>query len=184
METEFQQMKSVLDRDNAKLRILMVDPEIVGKILDSEKALPTEQRAKENAGSLDIGKLWGLKEELEDLKRDTERTINTLKKFVDAELSGDHKRRLDVRLATTLLPFGAYAANPDKPWGKMAIKLLPVGAMGDTYKAAFQLNRRSDDLLYDYYLQYLGRLLRYARPIMGEMKYNEDLELFDALHTP
>jgi hypothetical protein len=74
-----------------------------------------------------------------------------------------------------LIPFGAYVRDPDKDWGSMAIKTLPIGAIGDIDTPVFRLNRRVEMAMYDYYLVHLKYLFLLGTTVDGSWTDETDL---------
>jgi hypothetical protein len=141
--------------DGPRIRMLFSNPELVEDL----------------AGAIG-GKLWGDTENLWQLAKEARQTLDELK-FYLAGLPPAKLERVEVRLSHTLLPFGAFVTDPDKPWGKMAIKLLPVGAIGDLDPAVLRLNRRQDYTLFHFYLRYLKYLFLKGKPVLGAWSFGD-----------
>lgn len=133
-----------------KIRLLISDPELLRQIVavTGEKWL-----------------VWG-HERLDALAAEAEETIKELREFI-GNLDADARSRIEVRTSHTLLPFGALSRNPNRPWGKMAVRILPIGAIKVIHSPCLQLNCRSDDALYDHYLGHLKYLLLHGKPLSG-----------------
>lgn len=172
-ETRFAQVREVLNTDGGRVRLLLVDPSLVDRLI----------AAGDEIGANGPGDLWGRKEELARLKNEARSSLDALGVLYES-LSREQRTRLDVRKAHTLIPFGAYVRDPDKPWGKMAVKILPVGAMGDLEAPILRLNRRGDMALYDYYLKHLKYLFLRSTRVLGDWADDTDLRAdmaFDVL---
>ena len=102
--------------------------------------------------------IWGRDEDLLSLANEAQKSIDRLTHFIKS-LSLDQRRRINVRLSHTLMPFGATVRDADKPWGKMVVRMLPVGAIGDIPNPVIKLHRRRDKALFDHYLIHLRYLL-------------------------
>lgn len=139
------------------VRVLLSDPEVLRKVAGGADL-------ERGGGSPD---LWGATEQLSGLADTAERSVRTLTDFVQSHLDGSECKRLDVRVAHTILPFGAVVRDADKKWGKMLVRILPVGAFGAIGTPFLKLNRRANELLYDHYLGYLTHLIRKGRHILG-----------------
>jgi hypothetical protein len=146
--------------------MLLVDPVLV-------RALAAASGGSSD-GPVDRADLWGRREELEGLAREAQMTLEALKEYIQG-LPEEKAERVNVRVAHTLLPFGAYARDPDKAWGSMAIKLLPVGAIGDINAAVLRLNRRVEKAMYEYYLKHLKYLFLKSRTVDGRWSTGDDL---------
>ncbi|MHB1591231.1 MAG: hypothetical protein ACYCTW_06830, partial [Sulfuricella sp.] len=131
----------------------------------------TEQPNADGSESWD---LWGQKELLPALEKDARDALRDLIKFVGS-LPEEEQKRIAVSISHTLIPFGAYVRDPDKDWGKMAIKMLPVGAMRDIRSPVLRINRREDKSLYHYYLTYLKVLFMKSKHVAGGWKADADL---------
>lgn len=127
--------------------------------------------------------LWGRAEDLLGLASDAERALNTLRSFIN-EISEEQRRRIDVRVSHTLLPFAATVRDANKPWGKMVVRLLPVGAMGELSTPVIKLHRRRDRALYDYYYTHLKYLLAHGTSVLGHWDRGDDDLHIDNLPLP
>lgn len=92
-------------------------------------------------------------------------TIELLQGFVSN--LGSAGERVDVRVASTLLPFAGTVREPRMAWGRMVIRLLPLGALGELKMPVLKLSRRDDEALYQYYLNYFCYLLARGRHVAG-----------------
>lgn len=127
--------------------------------------------------------LWGRTEDLLGLAADAERAINLLKDFV-SEISEEQRSRIDVRLSHTLLPFAATVRDANKAWGKMVVRMLPVGAMGELSAPVIKLHRRKERALYDYYFTHLQYLMAHGTSILGHWDRGDDDLRMDNLPAP
>lgn len=158
-DDKFKIILKILDREHSKIRLMYNDPELLYNIAKSTHK-----------------QMWGTKEGLEDLMHDVLQSKDALSSFVNEKLTHDQKGRIDIRVSHTLLPFGATALDPDKPWGKMGIKLLPIGALGDLAEPEMKLNRRYEKAMYEYYLDHLKFLLLRGTHIEGGWTDETDLK--------
>jgi 3',5'-cyclic AMP phosphodiesterase CpdA len=165
-ENKFEHLAKVLSTPAGRVRMLLVDPELVLKL-----AAVSGGSSDGRTGRAD---LWGRREELEGLAKEAELTLGAVKDYIQ-RLPEEKAKRMNVRVAHTLLPFGAFARDPDKPWGCMAIKLLPVGAIGDIHAAVLRLNRRVERAMYEYYLRHLKYLFLKSRTVDGNWSSDDDL---------
>ena len=165
-ESKFARVRQVLDMPKGHVRLLLMDPLLIGRLIDVQVGSKLHNGLS--------GDLWGRREELSRLVLEAEMTLAEVAAFVDS-LKEDQKKRIDVRKSHTLLPFGAYVRHPDQPWGKMAVKILPIGAMGDLASPVLRLNRRADQALYDYYLNHLKYLFLKSTHVVGEWHDDDDL---------
>lgn len=163
-ESRFHHLREVLSRDSGRIRLLLMDPELVRGL-----RLAGDSESVESNGDL-----WGRAEELDRLATEAEETLSQVRRFSE-DLPSSHRSRIDVRVSHTLLPFGAYARYPDRPWGAMAVKMLPIGAIGDIHSPVLRLNRRVHMAMYDYYLRHLKYLLLKARVVCGDWSDQTDL---------
>lgn len=163
--SDFQALRQVLDTNEGRIRFLQVDPSLVRALSKAQLASPS--RSGE-------GDLWGRTEVLTNLAQEADHTLGEIQRFVGG-LGESDAARIDVRVSHTLLPFGAHVRDPDKSWGSMAVKALPVGAIGDIDPAVFRLNRRTDEALFDYYLQHLKYLFLRSKHVCGKWTDEDDL---------
>lgn len=159
---KFADLLAVLKR-GGRVRVLLVDPDLLQRL----RAADPERSARH-------GDLWGRNETLQDWQIEATETLVQLKDLV-LSLGDDAKKRIDVRLSHTLPPFGSYARDPDTAWGKMSVKLLPIGGVGDLDSAVLRLNRRANEALYDYYITHLKYLFLKGRRVLGEWTDDGDL---------
>lgn len=167
-ESKFSALRRMIG-SGARVRILSNDPELLIQLRDS---------VKEGTGRLG---LWGGRTSLEKLVTDAREFFQDFGELV-GRLSEKERERLDVRKAHTLLSVGAFVRDADQPWGKMTVKILPVGAFDELEPPIMRLNRRKDEALYMYYLKYLKVLIGVATSVNAELGLNwrfgeEDLEL-------
>ena len=121
--------------------------------------------------------IWGREEDLDALADESQRSIDRLDHFI-SELGREQQRRIDIRVSHTLLPFAASVRDADKAWGKMVVRLLPVGAIGDLASPVVKLHRRRDRALYDYYFTHLKYLFANGESILGKWdRGDQDLHL-------
>ncbi len=169
-EGKFKDLRAVLD-GGGSVRVLLVDPDLIGRLSRTDSDLSKGQ-----------GDLWGADETLKAWAQEAATTLNAFEDLV-ASL-GSAAKRIDVRLSHTLPPFGSYVRDPDKAWGKMSVKLLPIGGVGSLDSAVLRLNRRRDLALYDYYITHLKFLFLRAKPVLGawrddpDLRENMDIDLF------
>lgn len=167
--------------EDAHLRLLINNSQLL-QTLDSrlrdatreelwdKRVLSPNGRPEDRPGAL----LWGSKEELRTLASDAEQTIEALEAFI-SDLSQVQRRRIDVRVSHTLIPYGATVREPCRPWSQMAVRLLPQGAVGQLHSPILRLNRRRDASLFDFFVTHLRFLLSRGRTILGEWTGAEDL---------
>lgn len=171
------------------LRILLGNPYLAGFLSRSLAAAGEEElwgndNARPHSGRpLNGVNFWGRHEALADVAANSNRTLESLREFVES-LDRSEQKRLDIRLTHTMLPFAATIWAPDQPWGRMVVRLLPVGAVGDLAMPVFKLNRRTGLALYAHYLRHMKYLLGRGRPILGSWdRGDEDLSMED-LYPP
>ncbi|HLG18107.1 MAG TPA: metallophosphoesterase [Blastocatellia bacterium] len=165
------------------VRLLISNPTLLRTLAEpfsssSKEALSaSDARIRSTDRRSDSQWIWGRKEDLEKLAADAEQSIDRLGEFIEL-LGADHRRRINVRISHSLLSFGATVRDADKPWGKMVVRLLPVGAIGDLPNPVIKLHRRMDRALYDHYLTHLKYLLARGATVLGEWdKGDSDLNL-------
>ncbi len=161
-ENQFEALEKLLTGNGSgvktKIRMLISDPILLKRLAQSQH------------GPCD---LWGTKEELDRLVSTANETISQFDKFIEKR-SMEEKQRIDFRIAHTLLPFAAFIRDADKAWGKMAVKILPVGAIGDLENPIMALNRRNDKALFDFYAKYLRYLMLKSTPIHNNWSYGDN----------
>lgn len=151
----------------AKVRILVSDPELMRMVASST------ERSNGNHYRADV---WGTTEELEYISASAQDTIERLRGFFES-LDSTQRAQIDLRASHTLLPFAAFVRDADTAWGKMTVKILPVGAIGDLESPVLRLNRRTDRALYDFYLAHLKYLFLKGVRLAGDWNQGEaDLE--------
>lgn len=165
-ESKFEHLTQVLSKPAGRIRMLLVDPQLVRAV--------AAVSGGDGDGRAVRADLWGRKEELESLAKEAELTLEAVRSYIQ-RLPEEKSRRVNVRVAHTLLPFGVYARDPDRPWGCMAIKLLPVGAIGDIPAAVLRLNRRVERAMYEYYMRHLKYLFLKSRAVDGSWSNTDDL---------
>jgi 3',5'-cyclic AMP phosphodiesterase CpdA len=157
------------------LRILISNPELMD-------ALSVQAGSVAPSGGVDA-KLWGTAEELDNVARTARQSLEHLKSFV-SNLSDEERARVDVRVSHTILPFAASVRDADKDWGKMVVRLLPVGAIGGITAPVLKLNRRADGALYDYYLRHFKALLGRGSSVLGEWNKGDSDLVVEGLPKP
>jgi predicted MPP superfamily phosphohydrolase len=163
------------------LRLLISDPVLLRRLAksgESSQGTTSENHlSPHNGNGTSTPSIWGRVEDLEKLASEAEQAIKRLEGFVKG-LSDDQRRRINVRKGHSLLPFGATVRDADKPWGKMVLRLLPVGAIGDISNPVIKLHRRKDRALYDHYFTHLKYLLANGTTILGDWDRGDgDLQL-------
>lgn len=160
-ERKLDMIKSLLAPPNShRVRMLVSSPSVL--------------RSLSSNGTASV---WGSEEDVDDLAKSAERTLSRLKRFCD-DLSEEARRSFEIRESHTLLPFGAVVRDATKPWGKMMVKVIPVGAVGSIESPFLRLNRRHDSALYMYYLEHLKKLLASASLVAGDWSHgDEDLRI-------
>jgi 3',5'-cyclic AMP phosphodiesterase CpdA len=176
-------LKTVTENENKTLRdLLRRSPKTYVRILLGNPDLYS--RMADDLGKGSMGDLLGKSEELEELARSANRSRKSLQQLV-ADLAPEDRRRLDIRLAHTLLPFAATVRCPDQPWGKMVVRLLPLGALGDLRMPVLKLSQRRAGGMYDFYLVYLKYLFGKGRPAGATAWDRGDKDLkIDGLSDP
>lgn len=171
LEKKFEVVEQVLTREKGRVRLLLSDPQLLQYLSTSARTHDGEGGGVRPA----VAMMLGEKEELDDLGRDAARTLDGLRKWIAGTLSAEQRRRIAVHTVPTLLPFGAYVDSPDKPWGRMAVKVLPLGALGVLTPPVIRLNRRGDRALFEFYLAHLRYLFLKGTQVAGELADDGDL---------
>lgn len=127
--------------------------------------------------------LWGTTDELDNLATTARQSLKHLESLVTG-LSVNERARIDVRISHTVLPFAATVRDADEEWGKMVVRLLPVGAIGGITAPVLKLNRRADGALYGYYLRHFKALLGSGTSVLGEWNRGDADLVVEGLPLP
>jgi len=140
---------------NESVKILLGDPDLFERV----KHLPDEDKDYLSA-------MWG-----DDItwEEQASKASLVLKGIQDLrkELPEEIRRKLEVRVAHTLLPIGAVARDLDSADGTMLIRLLPVGRMGAIERPIIRLTRRHPEAVFRFYQDYVEGLWEKARIPQG-----------------
>ncbi len=128
--------------------------------------------------------LLGQHETLDALAERAELTFRKLDGIIESALNEEQKRRLNVRVAHTILPFAATVRDADTAFSSMVLRLLPQGAMKAFESPLLRLNRRKDRALFDYYAKHLRYLLARGATVLGEWDGGTDDLSIDGLEAP
>lgn len=170
-EGDFNQLEKIISsksrRTNSprRLRILLSNPDLLDQLIRTFDETPTAKQ------------LLGDSESLRELASSVKSVSSALKAWINGR-SQEERQRIDLRYCYTLIPFGAYAADPDKPWGKIVLKLLPLGAIKSFNTPCMRLNKRRDNTLFSFYMRHLKYLISNSERVGGDWTHgDEDLNL-------
>jgi hypothetical protein len=148
---EVVRLKDVLANSNMRcVRILITDPSLFSmvKLIENTDA---QQR---------LNKMWDYsKFSWQDQADVAEHILKQLEILYNG-LPPDQKRKLDVRLAHTLIPIGFRSRNMGSSDGEMVIRLLPVGVFSDVERPHMYITYRCERAIYSFYAKYLKELWR------------------------
>jgi hypothetical protein len=148
---EIVRLKDVLANSNMRcVRILITDPSLFSmvKLIENTDA---QQR---------LNKMWDYsKFSWQDQADVAEHILKQLEILYNG-LPPDQKRKLDVRLAHTLIPIGFRSRNMGSSDGEMVIRLLPVGVFSDVERPHMYITYRCERAIYSFYAKYLKELWR------------------------
>lgn len=138
----------LLETSECKLiRILVSDPELYDLI----RKLPDADRDR-------LSRMWGEQYSWENQSDDVKRIFVTLGDYCTSELQDEHKQRVEVKLAHTLIPVGAALRYEASGNDILLVRLHPVGVMNELHPALLRLERRHSKAVFSFYRDYLEKL--------------------------
>jgi len=146
-EDDFKDVRKLIEK-GTKIRMLIYNDELLQEIL------LTVSKGK-------FRNIWGSKENFEAMVSYAKGAKKEILEFYNS-LSKKEKGKIDIRMSHTILPFTGLARNPDKKWGKIGVRILPVGGMGDVTIGELRLNCRKEEALYNFYIRYFKYLINKA----------------------
>ncbi|MGZ5445439.1 MAG: metallophosphoesterase family protein [Thermoanaerobaculia bacterium] len=158
-------MKTVKESRLGDIRRLLQSDTCVGvQLLVSDPQLfePLGQLSSDDRELLN--RMWGNQYTWETQSRMSKEVLRAFTSFRDS-LSPEAKKKLQIRVAHTLLPIGGAAKNMNDPSGVLQLLLLPVGVMDGRWKSVVRLERRHEKAVFSFYARYLTSLFEAATEV-------------------
>ena len=137
----------------SKVQLLVSDPQLfepLGQLSAKDREL--------------LSRMWGNQYTWETQSRMSKEVLGSFTSFRD-NLSAESKRKLQIRVAHTLLPIGGVAKNMNESAGVMQLMLLPVGVMDGRWKSVVRLEKRHEKAVFSFYSRYLTSLFDAATEV-------------------